>query len=216
MIHSAAAQHILKREGERTAATWLLLGLLLMTGCRIEKDKSDHGNGDVKIATPFGGLNVRSDGTNAASIGLPEYPGARAINKKDDGDDGSVDLHMGFGPWQMHVQVATYGTSDSQDKVLAFYRQALSKYGDVLECDGNDAVGTTTRTSEGLTCSDHDHGGSTKWNKSGVNIDDLHLELKTGSRHHQHIVGFKQKEGQTHFSLIALDLPNTNKDEETN
>jgi hypothetical protein len=198
------------------ASACLLLGLATMTGCRIEKDKSDHGNDNVKIATPFGGLNVRSDGANAASIGLPEYPGARTINKKDDGDDGSVDLHMGFGPWQMHIQVASYGTDDSQDKVVTFYRKALSKYGDVLECEGNNAVGATTRTSEGLTCADHDHGGSTKWNKSGVNIDDLHLELKTGSRHHQHIVGFKQKEGQTRFSLIALDLPNTSKDEETN
>ncbi len=194
----------------------LVAGILFISGCRIEKDKSDSGNGNVKIATPFGGLNVRSNGTTAASIGLPEYPGARVIDKKDDGDNGSVDLHMGFGPWQLHVQVASYGTTDAQDKVIAFYRQALSKYGDVLECDGNDAVGKLTRTSEGLTCTDHDTGGSTKWNKSGANINDLHLELKTGSRHHQHLVGFKQKEGETRFSLIALDLPNTNKDEQTN
>lgn len=194
----------------------LLTCLLLTTGCRIEKNKSENGNGDVKIATPFGGLNVQSNGTTAASIGLPAYPGARVINKKDDGDNGSVDLHMGFGPWQIHVQVATYGTTDSQDKVVSFYRNALAKYGDVIECDGDEAVGATKTTSEGLTCADHDKGGSTKWNKSGVNIDDLHLELKTGSRHHQHIVGFKQKEGETRFSLIALDLPNTNKDEQTN
>ena len=194
----------------------LLAGLLLTTGCMIQKDKSDHGNDNVKIATPFGGLSVRSDGATAASIGLPAYPGANVINKKDDGDNGSVDLHMGFGPWQMHVQVASYETADSQGKVLSFYRQALSRYGDVLECEGDAAVGDRKTTSEGLTCSDHDKGGSTKWNKSGVNIDDLHLELKTGSRHHQHIVGFKQKEGQTRFSLIALDLPNTSKDEETN
>jgi hypothetical protein len=29
-------------------------------------------------------------------------------------------------------------------------------------------------------------------------------------------VGFKQKEGETRFSLIALDLPDTDKDQQTN
>jgi hypothetical protein len=76
-------------------------------------------------------------------------------------------------------------------------------------------VGTPTATTEGLTCTDSDKDGGTKWSKN-VNINDLHLELKTGSRHHQHIVGFKEKEGETRFSLIALDLPNTDKDEQTN
>jgi hypothetical protein len=40
--------------------------------------------------------------------------------------------------------------------------------------------------------------------------------LKTGSRHHQHIVGFKEREGETRFSLIALDLPNSDTDKQTN
>jgi hypothetical protein len=34
------------------------------------------------------------------------------------------------------------------------------------------------------------------------------LELKAGSRRHQHIVGFEsQKDGKTRFALVALDLP---------
>jgi hypothetical protein len=36
------------------------------------------------------------------------------------------------------------------------------------------------------------------------------LELKAGSKRHQHIVGFEDpKNGQTRFALVALDLPAT-------
>ena len=34
------------------------------------------------------------------------------------------------------------------------------------------------------------------------------LELKAGSKRHQHIVGFEEPEdGKTRFALVALDLP---------
>jgi hypothetical protein len=191
--------------------------LLMTSACRIEKDKNGNDGDNVKISTPFGGLKVRSNETDAAAMGLPAYPGAHVITKKNDGDDGSVDLHMGFGPWQLHVQVASYGTTDPQDKVVAFYRQALGKYGTVIECSSDTPIGTPTQTTEGLTCADDVKEGSSNWShNSGININDLHLELKTGSRHHQHIVGFKQKEGETRFALIALDLPNTDKEDQTN
>jgi hypothetical protein len=34
------------------------------------------------------------------------------------------------------------------------------------------------------------------------------MELKAGSKRHQHIVGFQASDnGQTRFALVALDLP---------
>jgi hypothetical protein len=34
------------------------------------------------------------------------------------------------------------------------------------------------------------------------------LELKAGSKRHQHIVGFEEpRDGQTRFALVVLDLP---------
>ena len=40
----------------------------------------------------------------------------------------------------------------------------------------------------------------------GSNKDSL--ELKAGSKRHQHIIGFEEpKDGQTRFAMVALDLP---------
>jgi hypothetical protein len=34
------------------------------------------------------------------------------------------------------------------------------------------------------------------------------MQLKAGSKRHQHIVGFEEpKDGKTRFALVALDLP---------
>jgi len=71
----------------------------------------------------------------------------------------------------------------------------------VITCQGNSPVGTPTITTEGLTCTDdgkHDN----------VQIDREGLQLKAGSKRHQHIVGFENpRSGQTRFALVALDLP---------
>jgi hypothetical protein len=182
---------------------WFLLATLLIgaTGCNVQVDKSREGN--VKIATPFGGIAVNKDQTSAAELGLPAYPGA----VMDMGGDGnkSAKVDMGFGSWRLRVKVAHYSTSDNRDQVVTFYRQALSEYGSVIECAGNRPVGATTATVEGLTCDHSDHDGT----PSG-NFGSGDLELKAGSPRHQHLVVFKGgggHHGSTEFSLIALDLP---------
>jgi hypothetical protein len=109
---------------------------------------------------------------------------------------------MGFGKWQLRVKVVSYQTPDAQDKVMSFYRKALGRFGDVVECNGDNAVGAPTTTSEGLTCSDG------KGQHVNVNVQDKDgLNLRAGSKHHQHIVGIKDKDNGTKFALIELDLP---------
>lgn len=175
-----------------------------ITGCRLHVEKGENGEDkSVQMDTPFGGLHVNTDQTTAADLGLPVYPGAQLV--KGDDSHKSADVRMGFGEWQLRVRVVSYGTADSQDKVLAFYKKALARYGDVLTCKDNEAVGMPAMTSEGLTCND---------NKDvRTNVGDFHsgegdLELKAGSEHHQHIVGFESSSyGQTRFALVGLDLP---------
>ena len=181
-----------------------------VAGCRVQVDKSANGEDkNVKVDTPFGGIHVNTDQTTAADLGLPVYPGAQIAKDKE--NDKSADIHMGFGEWELRVKVVNYSAPDSQDKVVAFYKKALGRYGDVIACQDNAPVGTPTKTSEGLTCAEDsgahvqvgDHGSSYGYHP-GANG----FELKAGSKHHQHIVGFESSApGQTRFSLVALDLP---------
>jgi hypothetical protein len=185
---------------KKTLALFAATALLLAAGCHVQVNKNSDGTDkNVKIDTPLGGLHVRSGDTNAADVGLPVYPGATIAPDKD--GDKSADVHMGFGQWQLRVQVVKYQTPDPQDKVVAFYQKALGRYGDVIRCQNGHPVGTPTVTKEGLSCSsDHVH-------TSNVNFDEG-LLLKAGSRHHQHILGIEKNDGNgTRFALIELQLP---------
>ena len=68
-------------------AAAILLVAASSTGCRIDTDK--HGDGDnVKIATPFGGMSVKTNQTDTlAGIGLPPYPGAVLVKKQKEDKD---------------------------------------------------------------------------------------------------------------------------------
>jgi len=189
--------------------TILLAGLALvagLAGCRVHVEKNASGEDkNVQVDTPFGGVHVNTDQTTAADLGLPVYPGAEAIT----GDDKhkSADVHLGFGEWQLRVRAVSYSSADPEDKVTAFYKKALGRYGDVITCQGNTPVGTPTSTAEGLTCAD-DKNPKVQIDRGDYGTNKHSLELKAGSKRHQHIVGFEEpKDGKTRFALVALDLP---------
>ena len=181
-----------------------------LSGCRIHVDKGANGEDKtVQVDTPFGGVHVNTDQTTAADLGLPVYPGAQIVRDKD--NDKSADVHLGFGEWELRVKVVNYTSADSQEKVTAFYKKALGRYGDVIACHDNTPAGTPTQTAEGLTCSDSAdaHVNVDTADKShGSHSGNGSFELKAGSKRHQHIVGFENPtSGETRFALVALDLP---------
>jgi len=159
------------------------------------------------VDTPFGGIHVNTNQTTAADLGLPAYPGAQTV--ADDDKHKSADVHLGFGEWELRVRAVSYSTPDKQDQVLAFYKKALGRYGDVITCQGNSPVGTPVTTSEGLTCADDKNNTTTvQIDRGDYGSDKNSLELKAGSKRHQHIVGFESpKDSHTRFALVALDLP---------
>ncbi|MES2391553.1 MAG: hypothetical protein V4555_07920 [Acidobacteriota bacterium] len=180
---------------------------LTLTGCNVSSDK--HGDNDnVHIGTPFGSMNVKTnDATDTSSIGIALYPGAKPYKDKDDDGDNkgnkhSADINMSFGDFHLGVHAASFITPDSQDKVLAFYKKDLARYGEVITCRGNETVGSPDRTSQGLTCNDKDKNHVSTGDSSGSE-----LELRTGSPSHQHIVGVSTKDGGTKIGIVALELP---------
>ena len=183
---------------------------LAMSGCRVDT----HNNGDnqdVKIATPFGGMSVKTD-DNAikANVGLSVYPGAVLVKKehhKDNGDtehdNGAADVNMNFGGFHLGVKALSYETSDSPAKVIAFYRNDMKRYGQVIFCKDDRPIGSPTETQDGLRCNE-DHKGVQIHGDEAKGSDG---ELKAGSRLHQHIVSIDPQGSGTKFGLVMLDLP---------
>lgn len=175
--------------------------LVALTGCHVDANKN-NGNDKVNISTPFGGMSVK---TNEAAVGegvgLAVYPGATLIKKEH--DDGAADVNMTFGSFHLGVKALSYRTQDDPAKVLAFYRQGMTKFGTVIQCQGNQPVGTPDTTQDGLTCADDDHSHP----QIHIDEDSGHEQLKAGSRRHQHIVSVSQKDGYTKIGMVALDLP---------
>lgn len=202
-----------------------------LAGCRVNVDKGTNGEDKkVQVETPFGGIHVNTDQTTASDLGLPVYPGAQIVT--NDEKHKSADVHMGFGEWQLRVRAVSYSTTDDGDKVAEFYKKALARYGDVLTCKNKQPIGMPTTTSQGLTCADDSGKGVNVHiddddTKKGLRVDSDHkgntynihdgLELKAGSKRHQHIVGVQdaKENGKTLFEMVALDLPGSGSDKGT-
>ena len=133
-----------------------------------------------------------SDEVSAQDLGLPLYPGARRY--KDASDDSSaVQLGLWGSNSGFKLAVLKLESADSVEKVAAFYRKALAKYGKVLDCGDPKAP----RAAEGkpakeLTC-DADEP------KPGE------LVFKSGSKEKQHLVGIQSSGGHTLFQLVYLE-----------
>ncbi|HEX6879817.1 MAG TPA: hypothetical protein VF135_05605 [Terriglobales bacterium] len=134
------------------------------------------------------GLVANSNG-KVKDIGLSVYPGARP--QKDSDNDSAVATLGLWGPSSgFHLSLMKFETGDSKDKVAAFYRKELAKYGKVLDC-GDPAAPRGKKGNE-LTCED-DHP------------DKDEVMLKAGTKQNQHIVGISEKDGATRFQLIHLE-----------
>ncbi|WP_420238936.1 hypothetical protein ACOBR2_04880 [Telmatobacter bradus] len=196
--------------GLRIAEFASLTGVMLLTagivGCRLHLHKDAKGDDkQVQLDTPFGGLHVDTDQSSASDLGLPAYPGAELV--KGDDKHKSVDVHMGFGEWQMRVRAVSYESADSQEKVEEFYKKALARYGGVITCRNHEPVGLPKVTSEGLTCS-NDGKAKIDVDGNGEPTSSDRLELKAGSKRRQHEIYFdKPRNGRSQFVLVSLDLP---------
>jgi hypothetical protein len=175
-----------------------MAAFLLLAGCSVNvKKEADGRDKQVDINTLLGGIHVSKD-ADAADIGLDIYPGARLKQKnKDndngkDGDDKSANVRIsGFG-YGLKVVALEYESDDAPANVLAFYKDRLKKYGNVLECHtskGNWNVTAQRNGSNELTC--EGSGGSD-------------IELKVGKQNDQHIVAVKPAAKGSTFSLVYV------------
>jgi hypothetical protein len=86
----------------------------------VQVAQSGNGQKEVSIKTPLGSLEVHPE-VSEASLGLPIYPGATRVKEHD---SATVNIHIADEA-QVRVLAAKFETTDSYEKVRAFYRDGL-------------------------------------------------------------------------------------------
>ena len=105
----------------------LVSGITVWTGLRflshnlrMQVEERGGRSKEVSIHTPVGSIEVHHD-VNEDSLSLPIYPGATRVKDKD---SASVDLGFG-GEAGVRILAAKFETSDSLERVKAFYKEHL-------------------------------------------------------------------------------------------
>lgn len=137
----------------------------------------------------------------AATIGLPDFPNARPYGNSS--NDSTADLGFTFGNFHFRLVASKYITSASPSQVLDFYRKPLARYGDVLDCDHGEPVGSIKATRGGLTCSD-----SQGHHPDAHGDADDSRQLRSGTPRLFRIVAIDNSQtDSTHFSLLLFEVP---------
>jgi hypothetical protein len=128
----------------------------------------------------------------AEDVGLPIYPGSKPHRENPDESQSARVSLWGFGSG-FKLNVMKMESSDSPEKVAAFYRKALAKYGEVLDCSNPSSATDREKkvSSDALTCDDY------KPDKGG-------MLFKSGTKGKQHMVGIQANDKGSLYQLVAL------------
>jgi hypothetical protein len=168
-----------------------LVLLAWLPACSISVKKDDNGQDKkVDINTPFGGIHVDKS-ADARDTGIPVYPGARIREKTGAGEDKSANVDISGMGYGVKVIAVDYESAATPSALISYYKTALKRYGDVLECHTNDVSYEPDSKSQSkeLTC-----GPDT-----GSNV-----ELKAGSRDNQRIVAIRPRDQGSEFTLVYV------------
>ena len=176
----------------------LLSTLLVVSflGCSINvKKNGEDAEKKVDINTPIGGIHVSKE-ADPHAIGLDVYPGAKAVEKEEDGQEQSANVNISTGFFGLKVVAQEYQSDATPDKLIDYYTRELKKYGNVLQCHGSwkgshATVDHSGDKSKQLKC-DQDSGDAT--------------ELKVGTEDNQHLVSIKAEGKGSKFALVLVQI----------
>ena len=184
---------------------FLLVSLLFvatLTACSVNvRDHDDeHGEKNVDIKTPIGSLQVRNE-ANPADTGLSVYPGSHKKEKRsDDSDNHAAHVNISSSLFGVKVVAIEYTSNDQPDKVKAYYRKELGKWGKVLECPAGSGESVVIPGTD----SDSDDSNSKELTCGKDKGDGKTIELKAGTKERQHIVSVKPTDKGTDFALVYV------------
>jgi hypothetical protein len=140
------------------------------------------------------GIGFEASGeASSQQVGLPFYPGSR-LHKDDPQDTSAANFGLWGGNSGLKFAVAKLESEDAPDKVAAFYRKALARFGNVLDC---------THASAEVTLADDDSPTAplTCDEKPPQNGS---MVFKAGTNQSQHIVAIEVKNGKVLIQLVYI------------
>jgi len=165
-----------------------------LAGCSVSTHEKDNGKkNDVDIRTPFGSLKVQEGHTDVKDTGLALYPGARA--KKDfDQEHHSANVDISSSLFGLKVVALKFESDDAPDKVLAFYRKEMGKFGKVVDCTGG-----------GFSMNFHHHDKDAEVTcDSNGSSHEYREELKVGTENNQRVLAVKPSGTGSEFALVYV------------
>jgi hypothetical protein len=130
---------------------------------------------------------------SAKDVGLPIYPNSKPYKDKDN-DSAGANLGLWGGGAGLKLAVLKMESSDTPERIAAFYKKALSKYGPVLDCSNPPFAGANTDkndSSKTLTCED------AKAEKGGY-------VFKAGTKEKHHLVAIQPNGAGTLYQLLNI------------
>jgi hypothetical protein len=155
-------------------------------------------NRPVSAQDQTGAGIVISAQATAKELGLPIYPGAKP-HKDEKEDSPATQLGLWGGSFGFKLVVLKMESSDSPEKIAAYYQKALAKYGTVLNC--TDPSKSTTDKNKSTSPKQLDCGDD-KPDAGG-------MLFKAGTKEKQHIVGINPKGQVTVFQLLYIEARGT-------
>jgi hypothetical protein len=108
----------------------------LSNAVHVQVDQQGGGKKELSIKTPLGSLEVKPE-VKEANLGLPIYPGSTRVKEHD---SATVNINIAD-ETKVRVLASKFQTSDSLDKVTAFYHDRLG--GQVTKFKEKDEEGKT-------------------------------------------------------------------------
>ena len=179
---------------------WMLM--VALVGCASVATLAQQSDSDDKpfdVRSSVGDLHVGKD-ADAHKQGLPLYPGARLKHEQDNDPLNFGILTESFG---IKLVVAKYESDDSPDKIVAYYRGKLKRYGKVLECHSHEHGSDVSV--HGDKNDDQKDQGKSKELKCDEDSGPV-TELKVGTEDNQHVVAVEPGDGNkgANFELVYV------------
>jgi len=167
-----------------------MAAVVIVTACSINVKKDEQGQDkNVDINTPFGGIHV-NENADVRDTGLPVYAGSRLKKKDDSGEEKSANVNISTSAFGLKVVAVEYESDAAPGKIVAYYKNELKKYGNVLECHTEGGHDTYEGDTDELKCEGNNRGST--------------VELKVGTKSNQHLVSIKPQGKGSDFALVYV------------